>query len=95
MMQRNNTLYRVTTSKDVVLDEAAAMGILQHLDKDMLQQLNDGDQKLLDLVNDQQQVRYFFTHMQISTFGRCACKHSTLIHQISKQSLSSYTCILL
>ena len=38
------------------LDENAAIGILQHLDKNELQQLLDDESKLMELINDVQQV---------------------------------------
>ena len=38
------------------LDENAALGLLQHLDKNELQQLLDDDSKLMELINDVQQV---------------------------------------
>ena len=38
-------------------DETTALGILQHLDTEELQRLLDDDEKLMDLINDLQQVQ--------------------------------------
>lgn len=56
-MNRANTLYRVSHSQsDTKFDESAALGILQHLDKDSLQQLSDNEDKMKDYVNDLPEV---------------------------------------
>lgn len=40
------------------MDVDAALGILQHLDKSMLQGLLDDEDKLLDIIKDSEQVIY-------------------------------------
>lgn len=45
-----------TEAKQLVVDEAAAVGILQHLDKNELQNLLDDSDKLDSLIQDLQQV---------------------------------------
>ena len=44
--------------QSVTPDEAAATGLLQHLNKDELQRILDDDQKLEDLIKDLSQVQY-------------------------------------
>ncbi len=41
------------------MDVDAALGILQHLDKSMLQGLLDDEDKLLDIIKDSEQVIYW------------------------------------
>lgn len=59
-MQRENTLHRVSNRNNGAMsfNETEALGVLTYLDKDELQRLNDNDEKLDDLVNDLQQVRF-------------------------------------
>ena len=41
------------------LNENAALGILQHLDKDELQTILDDDTKMMELINDNQQIKNY------------------------------------
>jgi len=58
-MQRENTLVRISSkANNLTLDEQAALGVLKYLEKDELQELNDSEEKLEDLISDQQQVGF-------------------------------------
>lgn len=49
-----------TEAKQLVVDETAAIGILQHLDKNELQNLLEDSDKLDSLIQDLQQVSNCF-----------------------------------
>lgn len=55
------TMSYPTEAKQLVVDEAAAVGILQHLDKNELQNLLDDSDKLDSLIQDLQQVNNCFS----------------------------------
>lgn len=52
-------------AKQLVVDEAAAIGILQHLDKNELQNLLDDSDKLDSLIQDLQQVKSIQTDREM------------------------------
>lgn len=54
------TMSYTTEAKQLVVDEAAAIGILQHLDKNELQNLLEDSDKLDSLIQDLQQVSNCF-----------------------------------
>lgn len=54
-----------TEAKQLVVDEAAAVGILQHLDKNELQNLLDDSDKLDSLIQDLQQVKNIQTDREM------------------------------
>ena len=53
-------------------DETTALGILQHLDTEELQRLLDDDEKLMDLINDLQQVQ----QKQLCLISWCTLKNN-------------------
>ena len=46
-------------SSSLQLDESAALGLLQHLNKEELQQLLDDDVKMADVIQDLSQVNWW------------------------------------
>ncbi|XP_067932221.1 vacuolar protein sorting-associated protein 37B-like [Watersipora subatra] len=59
-MQRENTLHRLSgrdRGNAVTFNEEAVLGVLNYMDKDDLQELQDNEEKLEELINDQDQVR--------------------------------------
>lgn len=76
------TMSYPTEAKQLVVDEAAAVGILQHLDKNELQNLLDDSDKLDSLIQDLQQVNNCF-----SCGVTCRCCKLLLITYICKKYL--------
>ena len=59
---RHFTMYRGLTLRNqqpLHLDENAALGILQHLDKNELQSILDNDDRMTELINDNQQIKNY------------------------------------
>ena len=55
-MQRDNTLHRLSQKDNMGFNEEAALGVLKFMEKDHLQELADSEEKLEELINDQDQV---------------------------------------